>query len=70
MGQGPSVTYRTPGWSSWRNTTELLADDFAQAAASTAATVAGFTKDASGAWKFGKMSTIKFFPTLGGLSVM
>jgi tellurium resistance protein TerD len=31
---------------------ELLKNDFAQVAGSTAATVAEFTRDASGAWEF------------------
>ncbi|MFI1166867.1 TerD family protein [Streptomyces sp. NPDC020801] len=35
--------------------TELLADDFAEVADATAATVAEFTRDASGAWRFGRM---------------
>ncbi|MEV8544743.1 TerD family protein [Streptomyces sp. NPDC051572] len=34
---------------------ELLSDDFAEVAGSTAATVAEFTKDASGAWEFRAM---------------
>lgn len=34
---------------------ELLADDFAQVAEATAATVAEFGRDASGAWRFGAM---------------
>lgn len=34
---------------------ELLADDFARVAGSTAATVAEFTRDASGAWEFREM---------------
>jgi tellurium resistance protein TerD len=34
---------------------ELLSDDFTEVAGSTAATVAEFTKDASGAWEFHAM---------------
>ncbi|MGN5381179.1 TerD family protein [Streptomyces lasalocidi] len=35
--------------------TQLLADDFAGVADATAATIAEFTRDGSGAWKFGEM---------------
>ncbi|MBC9725995.1 TerD family protein [Streptomyces sp. TRM68367] len=35
--------------------TQLLADDFAQVSASTAATVAEFSRDGSGAWEFQEM---------------